>query len=64
LVDNIVGHLLDGVSEPVLECAFDYWHDVDVDLGDRGEKVVWAGLSDALSRRRTTMIETIGGDDD
>ena len=25
LVDNVVGHLLNGVSEPVLERAFEYW---------------------------------------
>ncbi|MET9002097.1 catalase-related domain-containing protein, partial [Amycolatopsis sp. NPDC004169] len=37
LVDNIVGHLLNGVSEPVLERAFDYWHNVDKELGDRIE---------------------------
>ncbi|MDT5095228.1 MAG: catalase [Mycobacterium sp.] len=43
LVDNIVGHLLDGVSEPVLERAFDYWRNVDKDLGDRVEKGVRAG---------------------
>ena len=43
LVDNIVGHLLDGVSEPVLERAFEYWRNVDRDLGDRVEKGVRAG---------------------
>jgi catalase len=40
LVDNIVGHLLDGVSEPVLQRAFDYWRNVDTDLGNRIEKDV------------------------
>ncbi len=35
LVDNIVGHLLNGVSEAVLERAFTYWRNVDKDLGDR-----------------------------
>jgi catalase len=40
LVDNIVGHLLNGVSEPVLERAFDYWRNVDTDLGNRVEKGV------------------------
>jgi catalase len=39
-VDNIVGHLLDGVSEPVLQRAFDYWRSVDTDLGNRIEKGV------------------------
>jgi catalase len=43
LVGNIVGHLLDGVSEPVLERAFEYFRNVDVDLGERVEKGVRAG---------------------
>ena len=43
LVDNIVGHLLDGVTEPVLERVFDYWRNVDMDLGERVEKGVRAG---------------------
>ena len=37
LVDNIVGHLLNGVSEPILQRAFEYWRNVDKDLGDRIE---------------------------
>ncbi|MBT1004034.1 catalase [Paenarthrobacter sp. DKR-5] len=40
LVSNIVGHLLDGVSEPVLLRAFDYWRNVDPALGERVEKGV------------------------
>jgi catalase len=43
LVDNIVGHLLDGVSDPVLDRAFQYWRNVDHDLGDRVEKGVRQG---------------------
>jgi catalase len=35
LVDNVVGHLLNGVSEPVLQRAFDYWRNVDKSIGDR-----------------------------
>jgi catalase len=42
LVDNIVGHLLNGVTEPVLLRAFDYWRNVDKDLGDRIESGVRA----------------------
>lgn len=34
LIDNIVGHLLDGVSGPILQRAFTYWHNVDHNLGD------------------------------
>jgi catalase len=42
LVENVVGHLLNGVTEPVLVRAFDYWHNVDKDLGDRIEQGVRA----------------------
>jgi catalase len=45
LVSNIVGHLLDEVTEPVLLRAFDYWRNVDKDLGDRVEQGVRAGQS-------------------
>ena len=40
LVDNIVGHLLNGVTEPILERAFEYWRNVDADLGARVEQGV------------------------
>ncbi|WP_439658791.1 catalase [Lentzea sp. HUAS TT2] len=40
LVDNIVGHLLKGVSEPVLVRAFEYWHNVDEEIGKRVEEGV------------------------
>ena len=45
LVDNVVGHLLNGVSEPVLVRAFEYWHNVDKGIGDRSEAAVRAGQS-------------------
>jgi catalase len=35
LVSNVVGHLKDGVSEPVLERAFEYWRSIDQEIGDR-----------------------------
>jgi catalase len=47
LVNNIVGHLLDGVSEPILLRAFEYWRNVDKDLGDRVENGVRAGQGHA-----------------
>jgi catalase len=37
LVHNIAGHLLDGVTAPVLRRAFEYWRQVDEDTGDRIE---------------------------
>ncbi|WP_009479847.1 catalase [Rhodococcus sp. JVH1] len=40
LVNNIVGHLQDGVTEQVLQRAFEYWRNVDQDLGDRVQKGV------------------------
>ena len=42
LVANVVGHLLNGVTEPVLARAFDYWRNVDKNLGDQIEAGVRA----------------------
>ncbi|HVV30059.1 MAG TPA: catalase [Mycobacteriales bacterium] len=42
LVSNVVGHLGDGVVEPVLSRALEYWRNVDADLGARIAK----GLSE------------------
>ena len=42
LVNNIVGHLLNAVSEPVLQRAFEYWRNVDKSLGDKVEAGVRA----------------------
>lgn len=43
LVSNVVGHLKDGVSEPILKRAFEYWRNIDKDIGDRIEKGVRNG---------------------
>jgi catalase len=43
LADNIVGHLLEDVTEPVLLRAFEYWRNVDKNLGDAVEAGVRAG---------------------
>jgi catalase len=42
LVSNVVGHLLNGVTEPVLQRTFQYWRNIDKDLGDRIESGVRA----------------------
>jgi catalase len=34
LVSNAVGHLKKGVSEPVLQRAFEYWRNIDKEIGD------------------------------
>jgi catalase len=44
LVSNVVGHLLDGVTEPILQRAFPYWRNIDKDLGDRIESAVHAAV--------------------
>ncbi len=38
LVSNVIGHLKDGVTEPVLERAFEYWRNIDPGIGERIEK--------------------------
>lgn len=43
LVSNITGHLLAGVTKPVLQRAFGYWRSVDTNIGDRVEADVRAG---------------------
>ena len=35
LVNNVAGHLLGGVEEPVLSRAFDYWSKIDAKIGER-----------------------------
>lgn len=40
LVSNVVGHLSGGVTEPVLERAFEYWRNVDPEIGKRIEQGV------------------------
>jgi catalase len=40
LVSNVAGHLANGVSAPVLARAFQYWRNIDQDVGDRIENAV------------------------
>jgi catalase len=35
LVSNVIGHLREGVSKPVLQRAFEYWRHIDKQIGDR-----------------------------
>jgi catalase len=49
LVSNIVGHLLDGVTGPVLARAYEYWRNVDKTLGDRIERGVRSRGTDTAS---------------
>ncbi|PYE16437.1 catalase [Williamsia limnetica] len=43
LVGNIVGHVLGGVTEPVLSRVFEYWSNVDPELGKKVEEGVRNG---------------------
>jgi catalase len=40
LVDTVAGALLGGVREPVLSRAFEYWTNVDAEVGRRIEEKV------------------------
>ena len=43
LVSNVVGHLKKGVTEPVLQHAFECWRNIDKEIGDRIAKGVKGG---------------------
>lgn len=45
LVDQVAGSLLGGVRSPVLERAFEYWRNVDAEIGKRIEDKVRAGTA-------------------
>ena len=42
LVANVAGHLSDGVSDEVLARAFQYWKNIDPEIGERIEQAVGA----------------------
>ena len=44
LAHNIIGHVRKGVKEPVLSRVFEYWRNVDPDLGKQVEEGVRANL--------------------
>ena len=44
LAHNIIGHVSKGVKEPVLSRVFEYWRNVDADLGKKVEEGVRANL--------------------
>lgn len=44
LAENIIGHVSAGVVEPVLSRVFQYWHNIDPDLGRAVEAGVRANL--------------------
>jgi catalase len=42
LVSNVAGHLSDGVSDKVLARAFEYWKNIDQEIGERIEQALGA----------------------
>ncbi len=49
LASNVIGHVSDGVREPVLSRVFEYWSNVDADLGKKIEEGVRANLASSNS---------------
>jgi catalase len=45
LMLNVAGHLRNGVTEQVLERAFEYWKNIDEETGERIEAAVRNGSS-------------------
>ena len=60
LVDNVAGHLCDGVSEKVLQRAFDYWRNIDRETGDRIESKVRDQLDGASDAPGMASAQSIG----
>jgi catalase len=44
LVSNVAGHLSDGVSDQVLARTFEYWKNIDREIGERIEQAVGASV--------------------
>jgi Catalase-related immune-responsive len=53
LVQNVVGHVSKGVKEPVLSRVFEYWRNIDADLGKRSRKAFKA-TSTATTHKHNT----------
>jgi catalase len=43
LVSNVAGHLRNGVSKEVLDRVFEYWKNIDKEVGDKIEAAVRNG---------------------
>ena len=63
-VSNVSGHLADGVSEPVLKRAFDYWRNVDASIGERIENAVRDQIGGESKAPGMTSARSISGRQD
>jgi Catalase len=61
LISNVTGHLLNGVTEPILVRAFQYWKNVDADLGKAIEEGVRS--QQATTAATTSQTVTTPGDE-
>ena len=63
MVHNIIGHVCKGVKEPALSRVFEYWRNVDHDLGTKVEE--GSGLNNLAfaTEPQPGMIETHDGVD-
>ena len=61
LVSNVAGHLCDGVSEKVLVRAFEYWRNIDSDVGDKIEAKVREKLGGKSTAPGMASAESISG---
>jgi len=61
LISNVTGHLLNGVTEPVLVRAFQYWKNIDADLGKAIEEGVRS--QQATTTGTTSQTVTTPGDE-
>jgi catalase len=61
LVGNVVGHLADGVSEKVLVRAFEYWRNIDQEVGDKIEKGVRDKIGGKSKAPGMASAKSIGG---
>jgi catalase len=60
-VGNVAGHLSNGVSEPILVRAFDYWRNVDKDIGDRIETATRDLIGGTSAAPGMASAESISG---
>ncbi len=61
LVGNVVGHLCDGVSERILVRAFEYWRNIDADIGQKIEDGVREKLGGKSEAAGMASAKSISG---
>ncbi len=60
LVQNVAGHILGGVKDQTLPRVFEYWKNVDAEIGKRIEEAVHAGKSKDVAPHPTDAEGVIG----